>query len=151
MKTFLLILALLILFLVNAKAQVNAVQINASALLDDKATSNYTLKVYIDGKLKDSLYCKKTKPTTITLEGNKVYSIVFKKDNCPERFVIVDTKVPVGLRDMAEDPFELQIELSPVVTSIKKELHDYPVAILTINKKEKSLMASENYHHFTHN
>ena len=151
MKTFLLILALLILFLVNAKAQVNIVEISASALLDDKSTNNYSIKVYLDGQLKDSLFCKKTKPTTISLESNKVYSIVFNKENCPEKFVIVDTKVPIGLRAMAEDPFVLQVELSPVLTSVKKELHDYPVAILRINKKEKSLMASENYHNFTHN
>jgi hypothetical protein len=151
MKTFLLILALLVLFLINAKAQVKSVEINASALMNDKSTSDYYIKVYEDGKLKDSIFCKKSKPISISLESNKVFSIVFKKENYPERFVIVDTKVPKGLRDMSEDPFELQIELSTAGTSVKQDLHDFPVAILTINKKEKSLMASENYHHFTHN
>lgn len=151
MKTFLLILALIVLFLINAKAQGNVVEINASAMLNDKTTNDYAVLVYEAGQLKDSTYCKKSKPIILSLDGNKVYSVVFKKESYPERFVIVDTKLPKGMREMPEEPFDLQIELSPAVTSIKKELHDYPVAILMISKKEKSLMASENYHHFTHN
>lgn len=132
-------------------AQVNTVEINASALLDDKSTDNYSIVVYSDGQLKDSIYNKKSKAITLSLESNKIYSVVFKKENYPDKLVIIHTKIPSGLRELIEDPFELQIELTQNTTTLKKDLYDYPVAILMVNKKEKSLMASETYHKFTHN
>jgi hypothetical protein len=130
---------------------INAVEVNASALVEDKTTDNYSIVVYNDGQLKDSLFNKKSKAITLSLETNKLYSVVFKKANYPDKLVIIDTKIPTGLRELTEDPFELQIELTPNTTTLKKELYDYPVAILQVNKKVKSLMASESYHKFTHN
>ena len=105
--------------------------------------------IYSDGILKDSLFNKKSKAINLSLESGKLYSIVFKKVNYSDKIVIVDTKIPSGLRELIEDPFELQIELSQSAT-VKQDLLDYLVAILTINKKEKSLMASESYHKYTH-
>ena len=80
-----------------------------------------------------------------------MYSIVFKKATYNNKLVIVDTQIPSGLRELVEEPFELQIELAKVSETLKQDLADYPVAILTVNKKEKSLMASENYYKLTHN
>ncbi len=62
--------------------------------------------------------------------------------------MIVDTHIPAGLRELVEEPFLLQIELSSQVT--KPDLEDHPVAILILNKKEKSLVASESYYKLTH-
>jgi hypothetical protein len=135
----------------NLKAQIKTVEINASALVEDKNVGDYSILIYNDGKIKDSVYCKKSKPVTLSLESSKLYSIVFKKGSYPNKLVIVDTQIPSGLREMVEEPFELQIELANVSTSLKEDLSDYPVAILTVNKKEKSLMASENYYKLTHN
>lgn len=141
----------IILFSFNLKAQSNIFEINASALVEDKITNNYSVIVLLDGKIKDSIFCKKAKPIVLTLEGNKIYSIIIKKESYPEKYVIVNTKNPSGVSGLSEDPFNLQIELSPTLTSVKQELIDYPVAILMINKKVKSLMASEKYYQFTHN
>jgi hypothetical protein len=141
----------ILFFSLNLKAQSNVFEINASALLEDKITSKYSILVLLDGQLKDSIFCKKEKPIVLTLEGNKIYSIVIKKENYPEKLVIVNTKNPSGVRELSDEPFNLQIELSPTLTSIKQELMDYPVAILMVNKKVKSLMASEKYYQFTHN
>ena len=135
----------------SLKAQIKVVEINASALVDDKAIGDYSILIYNDGKLKDSVYCKKSKAVTLSLESGKLYSIVLKKATYNNKLVIVDTKIPSGLRELVEEPFELQIELAKVPESLKKELADYPVAILNVNKKEKSLMASENYYKMTHN
>lgn len=135
----------------SLKAQIKVVEINASALVDDKAIGDYSILIYNDGNLKDSVYCKKSKAVTLSLESGKLYSIVFKKATYNNKLVIVDTKIPSGLRELVEEPFELQIELAKVPESLKKELADYPVAILNVNKKEKSLMASENYYKMTHN
>lgn len=140
----------ILFFSLVLKAQPVFFEISASVLLEDKITSQYFILVLSDGQLKDSIFCKKEKPVVLTLEGNKIYSIVFKKENYPEKLVIVNTKNPSGVRELSEDPFNLQIELSPNKTSVKQELIDYPVAILMVDKKVKSLMASEKYYQFTH-
>ncbi len=133
------------------KSQIKTVEINASALVEDKAIGEYAILIYQDGNLKDSIFSKKTKAVTLSLESGKLYSVVFKKDSYPDKLVIVNTSIPSGLRELVEEPFELQIELAKISESLKKDLTDYPVAILTVNKKEKSLMASENYYKLTHN
>lgn len=133
----------------GVKAQIKIVEINASALVEDKKTDSYAIVIYSDGKQKDSIYCKKAKSISLSLESNTLYSLVFKKANYPDKLVIVDTKIPSGLREMAEEPFELQVELAQN-TITKQELTDYPVAILAVNRKVKSLMASENYYKLTH-
>lgn len=142
-------ITLILFFSTQINAQIKTVEINASALIDDKSTDKYSVIVYSDGILKDSVFNKKSKAISLILESGKLYSIVFKKDTYSDKIVIVDTKIPSGLRELIEDPFELQIELSQS-TTVKQDLSDYPVAILTVNKKEKSLMASETYHKFTH-
>jgi hypothetical protein len=135
----------------HLKSQVKVVEINASALVDDKATNNYSIVIFSDGERKDSIYNKKTKAINLSLDVNTLYSIVFKKESYPDKLVIVNTKIPSGLMELVEDPFELQVELTPNTTTLKKDLYDYPVAILQVVRKVKSLMASEAYHKFTHN
>lgn len=140
-----------VIFTLSSKAQIKTIEINASALVEDKATADYSILIYSDGQLKDSVFCKKTKPVTLALDANKLYSIVFKKQTYANKLVIVDTKIPSGLRELVEEPFELQIELANKSTTLKEDLTDHPIAILMVNKKEKSLMASENYYKLTHN
>lgn len=148
----LLIITVCILSFTTIKAQNEFVfDVTASALFNDKPTKDYSILIYADGALKDSLFMKKTKPLNLTLEGNKVYSIVFKKENCSTKVVIINTEIPKGIREIINDePFDLQIEVSPEVAKLKKEYDDYPVAILMVNKKKKLLMASENYYQLTH-
>lgn len=136
-------------FSTQINAQITSLEIKASALIEDKNTDNYAIVIYMDGVLKDSIYNKKSKAVDVTLESGKLYSIVFKKANYADKIVIVNTNIPSGLRELHEEPFELQIELSQNA-SVKKDLIDYPVAVLTVNRKVKSLMASEEYHKFTH-
>jgi hypothetical protein len=140
-----------IILTLSFKAQIKIVEINASALVEDKAIGEYTILIYNDGNLKDSVFSKKSKAVTLSLESGKLYSVLFKKASYPNKLVIVDTHIPSGLRELVEEPFELQIELAKVSETLKQDLADYPVAILTVNKKEKSLMASENYYKLTHN
>lgn len=144
-----LLLAIVCVFTVNMYAQEKSdliFELKASALYNNEPTENYSILVYENGQIKDSLFMKKSKATTLSLEANKVYSVVYKKENCQEKVVIVNTEIPKGLNEIDnEDPFELQIEMSPKVNKIKQEYVDYPVAILTINKKKRLLMASETY------
>lgn len=140
----------IILLSIKSISQIKIVEINASALVEDKKIKDYSILVYSDGKLIDSIYCKNTKSMILSLKSYKMYSLVFKKTNYPEKLVIVDTKIPSGVRELVEEPFDLQIELSQTTSSVKDELKDYPVAVLSVNKKVKSLMASENYYKLTH-
>jgi len=147
------LIVLATVFAVNLNAQNDnfLFEINSGALYNDAPTNNYSIIIYADGKLKDSIFIKKNKAINLSLESNKVYSLVFKKDNCPDKFVIVDTNIPKGVGEILnEEPFALQIEVSPEAKSVKKEYDDYPVAIVMVNKKKKLLMASENYHKETH-
>lgn len=140
----------IILLSLKGISQIKVVEINASALVEDKNTKDYSILIYSDGKLIDSIYCKNTKSMILSLESYKTYSLVFKKTNYPEKLVIVDTKIPSGVRELVEEPFDLQIELSQSTSSVKDDLKDYPVAVLSVSKKVKSLMASENYYKLTH-
>jgi len=151
LKLAFIVLASIFSFNVNAQNDNFVFEINSGALYNDAPTKDYSIIVYADGKLKDSLFIKKSKAINLTLESNKVYSLVFKKENCPDRFVIVNTNIPSGVGEILNDePFALQIEVSPEAKSVKKEYDDYPVAIVMVNKKKKLLMASENYHKETH-
>lgn len=137
---------------INAQTNDMVFEITSSALYNDEPTKNYSILVYENGIMKDSVFIKKTKPLNLVLETNKVYSIVFKKENCLTKVVIVNTEIPKGVKEIINDePFNLQIEVSPEITKLKKEYDDYPVAILMFNKKKKLLMASENYYQLTHN
>ena len=147
---FILLITLTLTFTAKAQ-QIKIVEINATALIEDKSTGDYSILIYNDGKLKDSIYCKKSKAMTLSVESNRLYSVVFKKANYPDKIVIVDTKIPTGLRELIEEPFELQVELARKSENLKEDLNDHPIAILTVNRKEKSLMASENYYKLTHN
>ncbi len=126
-------------------------ELKASALFQDKATTNYSILVFENGVLKDSIFTKKTKAILIPVESNKVYSIVFKKDNSPKKIVIVNTALPSYITNFDQEPFELQVELSPDNNPQKKEFEDYPIAVLSINTNKRLLMASENYLKLTRN
>lgn len=125
-------------------------ELSAAALVNDKKTNNYEIAVYLDGKLIESAKVKRCKSINIILESNKVYSLVFTKENYPTRVVIVNTQIPQGMKELFVEPFDFQIELSPLTSTQHKEMEDYPVAVLLIDKKEKLLMASENYYQNTH-
>ena len=134
---------------IQLHAQIKTLEIEANALIEDKNAKEYAIVVYSDGKLLDSIYCKKAKKVALSLDCSKVYSLVFKKANYDDKIVMVNTKIPKGLRELIEDPFILQVELAKISTS-NNELTDYPVAVLSVNKRVKSLMASENYYKMTH-
>ena len=146
------ILFVLLLPSIYVKAQIKTLEIDASALIEDKNTNDYAILIYSDGRLLDSIFCKKNRGLTLTLASSKLYSLVFKKTNYPEKIVMVDTKIPSGLRELNEEPFVLQVELAKNnLLPQKQELTDFPVAVLAVNRKVKSLMASENYYKLTHN
>ncbi|MBS1637241.1 MAG: hypothetical protein JST26_15080 [Bacteroidetes bacterium] len=134
----------------NAKNQTGYFELTASALVDDKRTDHYDISIYLDGQLKESIEMKRRTSINVLLESNQIYSLLFHKAGYPDRVVIVNTNVPSNLREVDEYPFDIQVELSPKTSTCKKELEDYPVAVLMLDLKEKNLVASESYYKETH-
>lgn len=126
------------------------IEITGSALLNDVKTKNYAVSVYLDGRIIDSMYTATKRPVTYTLEYNQVYTFLFQKEGCEDKVVIVNTKIPEGLKGMQDNTFEFQVEMSETLTKKSKETEDYPVAVLMINKKDELLEISEDYYKLTH-
>jgi len=84
------------------------------------------------------------------LDYNFVYSILYKKEGCKDKIVIVDTRIPQGLKRMSDNTHEFEIELSQKFVRQTIETEDFPVAILFIDKHEKMLVLCESYHEFMH-
>lgn len=149
--TYFFLLTLLNINYLTAQKSNTLIELKASGLYQDKPTTNYSILIYENGILKDSVFQKKTKALTIAVEANKVYSIVFKKDSGPNKVVIVNTALPSHITDFEQDPFELQVELSNDNNPLKKEFQDHPIVVLSINSNKRLLMASEEYLKLTRN
>ena len=96
------------------------------------------------------MYSKSKKPIKFYVAYDQLYTFLFQKQGCEDKIVIVDTKIPKGLKEMKDDTFDFEIEMSQALAKTTKETEDYPVAVLSINKEEEMLKASESYNKFTH-
>jgi hypothetical protein len=132
----------------NSKKSV--LELTGSALLNNTRTSDYSISVYLDGRIIDSMYTKSKKTIKFYVDYNQVYTILFQKENCMDKIVIVNTKIPHGLKSLEDDTFDFEVEMSQSLAKSAKELEDYPVAVLYIDKKNEVLQASTEYNKFTH-
>lgn len=140
---------------VNVLAQkkrtvMDVLEITGAALLNDQRASNYSISIYLDGTRIDSTYTKSKKSIKFHVAYNQVYTFLFQKENCLDKIVIVNTQLPQGLKSLQDDTFGFEIEMSQALSKSSKELEDYPVAVLYIDKKEEMLQASAEYNKFTH-
>lgn len=150
-----LIIVIVITTAVNVVAQKkhnieDVLEITGAALLNDQRASNYSISVYLDGTRIDSMYTKSKKNIKFYVAYNQVYTFLFQKENCIDKIVIVNTKLPKDLKSIQDDTFDFEIEMSQALAKDSKELEDYPVAVLYIDKKEEMLQASAEYNKFTH-
>jgi len=157
MKNFrhfaLLVLTTLTVYTATAQKKIKRqsfLEITGVALINDVKIRDYNVSVYLDGVKVDSMFAKSVKPVFFTVAYNKVYTLVFQKYGCNDKMIIINTHVPQGLKDIKEDTFDFEIEMSQSLTKDSKEIEDYPVAVLLINKETESFESSENYYNFTH-
>lgn len=129
---------------------VDLLEITGAALLDDQRVSDYAISVYLDGTKIDSMYTKSKKTIKFYVKFDNVYTFLFQKAGCNDKIVIVNTQIPKGLKSMDDDSFDFEVEMSQSLAKNAKELEDYPVAVLYIDKKEEALQASAAYNKFTH-
>ena len=132
----------------NSKKSV--LELTGSALLNNTRTSDYSISVYLDGRIIDSMYTKSKRTIKFYVDYNQVYTILFQKQNCLDKIVIVNTQIPEGLKSMEDDSFDFEVEMSEVLSKKNNELDDYPIAVLYIDKFEEMLQASSDYNKFTH-
>jgi hypothetical protein len=128
----------------------SALELIGSALLNNARTSDYSISVYLDGRIIDSMYTKSKRTIKFYVDYNQVYTLLFQKQNCLDKIVIVNTQIPEGLKSMEDDSFDFEIEMSEVLSKKNKELYDYPIAVLYIDKFEEMLQVSADYNKFTH-
>jgi hypothetical protein len=128
----------------------SALELIGSALLNNARTSDYSISVYLDGRIIVSMYTKSKRTIKFYVDYNQVYTLLFQKQNCLDKIVIVNTQIPEGLKSMEDDSFDFEIEMSEVLSKKNKELDDYPIAVLYIDKFEEMLQVSADYNKFTH-
>lgn len=133
------------------KKSTDLLEITGAALLHDQRISNYAVSVYLDGAKIDSMYTRTRKTIKFYVGYNKVYTFLYQKKNYLDKIIIVNTKVPEGLKTMADNTFDFEVELSQALTKKNEDLEDYPVAVLLIDKDEEVLQASAEYIKLTHN
>jgi hypothetical protein len=128
----------------------STIEISGAALLNDKRIKDYSVSVYLDGLKVDSMFSKTTKPLFFTVVYNKVYTLLFQKEGCLDKMIIFNTHVPQGLKNIKDDTFDFEVEMSQCLLKNTGETEDYPAAVLLIDKSTESLEASEAYYKFTH-
>jgi hypothetical protein len=134
----------------KSRKKVDLLEITGAALLNDQRASDYAISVYLDGTKIDSMFTKSKKTIKFYVKFDNVYTFLFQKENCVDKIVIVNTQIPKGLKSMEDDSFDFEVEMSQSLSKGAKDLEDYPVAVLYIDKKEEALQASADYNKFTH-
>lgn len=130
--------------------KIGSLEIFGTALLNDKPTNNYSISVYLNGKKIDSLYTNKTKSIFFILEYNQLYTFLFQKKECLDKLVIINTELPKELKRLKNDTFEFEVEMTQDLVKNSKEIEDFPVAVLSVNKDQSALEASKSYNELTH-
>jgi hypothetical protein len=134
----------------NKRGVKDILKITGAALLNDQRATDYAISVFLDGTRVDSMYTKSKKTIKFYVTYNNVYTFLFQKEGCVDKIVIVNTKLPEGLKSIQDDTFDFEVEMSQSLSKNTKELEDYPVAVLLIDRKEEMLQASADYNKFTH-
>lgn len=134
----------------KSRKKADLLEITGAALLNDQRASDYAISVYLDGTKIDSMYTKSKKTIKFYITYDRVYTFLFQKENCIDKIVIVNTQIPKGLKSIEDDTFDFEVEMSQSLAKNNKELEDYPVAVLYIDKNEEMLQASAEYNKFTH-
>lgn len=134
----------------NYDADILEFNLTSIALKDGKPVKKYNLTLYAEGKIIESIYVKKRSPVNINLKVNQIYTIVYEKDSLPKKIIIINTELPQQNTALQTNSFEFVIELSPIVSTQKEEMLDFPVGYVFYKKEKKQLVASDSYRKIIH-
>jgi hypothetical protein len=122
-------------------------EISSVLTCKNKKLNDYDIILSYDGQLEDKVTIKKSgKKTAVTLKRNEIYSIIFHKEGFDDKIIMINTNMPVT--EEAEDFYRLnlQIEMHADHAKQKKEMVDFPVAVVKFEDKNKDFDFSERYH-----
>lgn len=115
----------------------NTLRITGAALLNNQYVNDYSMSVYLDGTRIDSIYSESKSPIKFILPGNQVFTVLFQKQNCLDKIVIVNTQTPKSFKKAQSAFYNFEVELSESLSKSSKDIEDNGIAILMINDNNK--------------
>lgn len=131
-------------------AQINkSLEITGSTLLNNEHVGDYSISVYFDGTRIDSIYTISKEPVKLSLPSNHKFTLLFQKQHCDDKIVIVNTKISSDLVKLQTNNYKFKIELSQTINKNSKDFERNQIAVLEINEKDELLDTSKSYDKFT--
>lgn len=135
---------------IAATAQVSSnLEIAGAALLNSEHVGDYSISVYLDGSRIDSIYTISKEPVKLSLPSNHKFTLLFQKQHCDDKIVIVNTKISSDLVKVQANNYKFKIELSQTLNKNSKYFERNQVAVLEINEKDELLDTSKSFDKFT--
>lgn len=134
---------------IAATAQVSSnLEIAGAALLNSERVGDYSISVYLDGSRIDSIYTISKEPVKLSLPSNHKFTLLFQKQHCEDKIVIVNTKISSDLVKLQTNSYKFDLELSQSLNKNSKDFERNEIAVLEINEKDELLDTSKSYHKF---
>lgn len=130
----------------NIVKKQNTVKITGAALLNNIHIEDYSVSIYLDGTRMDSIYTKSKSPIKMVLPCNQVFTLLFQKQNCFDKIVIVNTKTPSSLKKNQELFYAFEVEMIQTFNESSVSFEDYKVAVLMINDDNKLSETPDDAH-----
>lgn len=136
----------------TSTAQINkSLEITGSALLNNELVGDYSISVFFDGTRIDSIYTKSKEPVKLRLSTNHKFTILFQKQDCLDKIVIVNTKISSALKNKQDNAFEFKIEMRQSLNNNLKDFEGNQVAVLEINEKDELKDISKSFDKLNNN
>ncbi|HTL80670.1 MAG TPA: hypothetical protein VL651_03135 [Bacteroidia bacterium] len=104
---------------------------------------NYSLSIYCNGELTDSINVRKSNLFCLNMEFNNNYVIRINRPGYRERLILIDTKVPDRKKNKA---FEYSFDISMLADSLgANTLADLPTMLIQYDGHEKDFNYSQTY------
>lgn len=126
------------------------IEISSQLTIKGIPTGDYEVFISLDGVPIDTLKIEKSKQIYFDLEKNKLYALVYRKKDFPDKIVMVDTNIPTDIRKDHYYNADFQVELHNAVTTQKEEYMEFPVASFKYDKKQQKFLYSDKYNKLVH-
>jgi hypothetical protein len=120
-------------------------EVNGALTIQLKEATEFSYCIHHNGVRLDSQFVKKSKPFSITLKRNEVYTLSYHKDGYTDKYVVIDTHVPKNKAKKEYYELAFEIELMPEHSLHKEEYKDHPVAIFKYYKNKDDFDFSTKY------
>lgn len=126
------------------------IELASQLTVQGRLQNNYSVIVQLDGKSLDTIWVKSSRPYGIFLEADKIYTLIYRLDDYPDKLVMVNTCIPKNDLMRLRFLFSFQCEMSPQFSTLKNEYEEFPVALVIYDKIDKNFVLAQNYHFQIH-